>query len=318
VATEEIAAPVSVSEVLAHTEFQLVVNANPRSRREVEAGDFCLRANPAGVDLNRNWDEHFVSAAQTGEDTNPGPHPFSEPETQILKRVVAAFEPTSFLCVHSGTKGLYMPWAYSTDATSLLSLNGTEGTTASRMLKVLKQVDAAHCECPFGAAGKEVGYSCPGTSLDWVFEKLNTPYSFAYEIYTSPQQDDSFRMRWLDKFKSGGASLLERGHHLAHEHFKEVFQAHPSDFVQLRSSSGSSSAAAAGQRRHHHGQRGRTGHRHRQQSSYSCFNDFNPGTEASYDSVVRNWATAYLQTAQLVAEDLLATSGSGRRGSGKV
>ena len=27
-----------------------------------------------------------------------------------------------------------------------------------------KELDAAHCKCPFGAAGKEVGYDCPGTS----------------------------------------------------------------------------------------------------------------------------------------------------------
>eukprot|EP00913_Durusdinium_trenchii_P012292 g11541.t1 len=41
------------------SEFLLVLNGNPRSRQKVEEGDFCLRTNPAGVDLNRNWDEEW-------------------------------------------------------------------------------------------------------------------------------------------------------------------------------------------------------------------------------------------------------------------
>lgn len=42
-----------------NNEFMLVVNANPGSRMQVEQGDWCLRVNPNGVDLNRNWDEHW-------------------------------------------------------------------------------------------------------------------------------------------------------------------------------------------------------------------------------------------------------------------
>jgi len=34
-----------------------------------------------------------------------------------------------------------------------------------------------------GAAGKEVGYLCPGTCLDYAYDKVNVPYSFAWEIY---------------------------------------------------------------------------------------------------------------------------------------
>merc|ERR1719387_2231078 len=33
-------------EVLKDSEFQIVVNANPGSRRKVEQGDFCVRTNP--------------------------------------------------------------------------------------------------------------------------------------------------------------------------------------------------------------------------------------------------------------------------------
>ena len=35
--------------------FKVVVNANEQSRRKAEEGHFCLRVNPAGVDLNRTF-----------------------------------------------------------------------------------------------------------------------------------------------------------------------------------------------------------------------------------------------------------------------
>merc|ERR1712157_446392 len=112
--------------------------------------------------------------------TNPGPSPFSEPETKIFKQAVADYQPTTFLSIHSGTKGMYMPWAY--DMEHLATKKGPE------MQAILKKIDSEHCKCPFGAAGKEVGYSCPGTSLDYVYEKIGTQFSFAYEIFTAKEQ----------------------------------------------------------------------------------------------------------------------------------
>merc|ERR1719321_2380839 len=103
----------SAADVLEDSEFQMVLNANPRSRRKVEAGEFCLRTNPEGVDLNRNWDEHYEHEAATfGATSNPGPNPFSEPETRIFKKLVTDYRPTTFLTIHSGTRGMYMPWAF--------------------------------------------------------------------------------------------------------------------------------------------------------------------------------------------------------------
>ncbi|CAJ1357280.1 unnamed protein product [Effrenium voratum] len=167
----------------------MVVNANPGSRRQVEEGDWCLRVNPGGVDLNRNWDEHWDDG-DYGMDTNPGHMPFSEPETQLLKQLVSAYQPTTFLTIHSGTLGMYMPWAF--DMEHLADRN------QQSMMEVLKSVDKDHCQCPYGAAGREVGYSCPGTCLDWVFDKLKTPYSFAFEIYYGGNQQ-ALRDRWQER-----------------------------------------------------------------------------------------------------------------------
>jgi murein tripeptide amidase MpaA len=45
--------------ILENYDLRVILNANPLSRERVEKGDFCLRENEHGVDLNRNYDAHF-------------------------------------------------------------------------------------------------------------------------------------------------------------------------------------------------------------------------------------------------------------------
>lgn len=266
-----------VRSLLHDSEFFMILNGNPSSREMVEGGQFCLRTNPNGVDLNRNWDEMWQEQAAVYGDTNPGPSPFSEPETRIFKKLVEKYQPTTFLTVHSGTRGLYMPWAYDTE--HLAHFNG------HNMLNVLEELDKQHCQCPYGAAGKEVGYPCPGTCLDWVYSKLKTPYVFAFEIYTSPDRDADLSQRWNDSMEKGGASLLQRGNSLGHSHFEDIFTQFSSDFVQTSQS------------KDHHSL-------NLNMKDEECFDTFNPGTEASYKETVDNWASAYLDMTQKVAAKL--------------
>lgn len=264
------------AKVLRDSEFMIVVNGNPLSRVKVEEGDFCLRTDPEGVDLNRNWDEEWNSDdGRSDYRTNPGPTPFSEPETQIFKNLVSEFRPTTFLTVHSGTKGLYMPWAY--------DMQHQAARNKEAMMQVLATLDEKYCKCPFGAAGREVGYSCPGTCLDWVYDKLMAPYAFAFEIYVNPILEPSLKSRWREKIASSEGQLYQREHTLAHEHFKDLFEDHPSSFIQL-------SAEA-------HAARG-------SQDDEMCFGSFNPGSEEEYRAVVENWSQAYLQLAGIVASKL--------------
>jgi hypothetical protein len=260
----------SVGNILLESEFQLVLNGNPKSRNRVEDGEYCLRANPNGVDLNRNWDEKWTEKDAMGSQTNPGPRPFSEPETKIFKSLVEKYEPTTFLTVHSGTRGMYMPYAYDMDHEAQFN--------APLMLSVLKDLDKNHCQCPYGAAGKEVGYPCPGTCLDWVYNKLKTPYVYAFEIYTSADRDADLKQRWQEKSKEG-LNLLQNGGHLGHQHFGELFSNHTSDFVQRQQHI----EAAKGD---------------------ECFSMFNPDTEIVYNKTVQNWAEAYLEMAAMVAKEL--------------
>lgn len=245
---------------LKDSQFMFVINANPRSRTKVEDGSYCLRANPAGVDLNRNWDEQWQSSSSEAQ-TNPGDRPFSEPESRIHRRFLEDFRPTTYLSVHSGTRGLYMPWAY--DMKHLANRN------CEAMMQILKDLDAKHCQCPFGAAGKEVGYSCPGTSVDWVYEKLNTSYAFAFEIYVSPSFDAELKDRWE---KARGSSLLQS----ARTQLKSL-EDH-ADLLLRERGAGSS-----------------------EERDLQCFATFNPDTEEMYNSTVKNWVAAYLELAQQTA-----------------
>jgi len=266
---------------LKDSEFALLLNGNPRSRRKVEGGDYCVRTNPDGVDLNRNWDEAWQKESSVhGQDSNPGPKPFSEPETRLIRAAVSEYDPTTFLTVHSGTLGLYMPWAY--DMSHLADRN------QQQMMSVLKSLDEKHCKCPFGAAGKEVGYSCPGTSLDWVYDKLKTPYSFAFEIFVASDRMESLRERW-HRHSDHAVALLQAGHHLASPHTKHIFEAHPSDFVQLSANL-------------------------TDRSDRDCFGMYNPSNEELYRSTVTNWVTAYMEMAAQVADSLEHDGAHPKRG----
>eukprot|EP00438_Fugacium_kawagutii_P015530 Skav201971 [mRNA] locus=scaffold103:289916:294990:+ [translate_table: standard] len=214
------------AEALEDSEFQLILNANPGSR----VREYCLRENPNGVDLNRNWDEKWDLGSEISVDQAHGKRPFSEPlgtvegpETQVVRDLISDFKPTTFL----------------------------------------SELDEAHCKCPFGAAGKEVGYDCPGTSFDWVFDHLKVPFSFAWEIYADPASGENLRKRWEEKIASTKVSLLQSNA------LSDFYAETPSDLWD--------SMEATNQR--------------------NCFSIFNPGTEEEYNATVLNWARSYLNLA---------------------
>ena len=60
----------------------------PTSRIAVELGKGCMRKTVNEVDLNRNWKVGYQPmplAARHSSDEYPGPRPFSEPESRIVR-----------------------------------------------------------------------------------------------------------------------------------------------------------------------------------------------------------------------------------------
>lgn len=195
-----------VDAVLNSVEFVLVPNANPIARKQVEGGSYCKRTNEHGVDLNRNWgDAHRdESMAGSGDETDPGPNGFSEPETEVLKGLVDETKPDIYLSVHSGAYLLGAPYGYTED-----KLPKQEGA----MLDVLKPISDEFCQgqCPYGDLAKMINYANGGCDIDYVYEKLDTPYVFTWEIFAG----DKYKAEYAEKAKeqkSAAPSFLQQQH----------------------------------------------------------------------------------------------------------
>jgi hypothetical protein len=248
-------------------ELLIVPNANPVSRPLVEQGQFCLRQvhrDGTDVDMNRDWDEHWTPTAMHGGRTSPGTAPFSQPETRILRSVLAKFDPTLFLSVHSGQLGMFVPWAYS----------GEAPLTEQSEYSFAADIDREFCQCPLGPAGALLGYGAPGTSLDYVYDKLKVPHSFALEIYSNQQHQ--FHERWKEEFsgKVVGAARVP------------LLAPMQSSLAQVSSSHGARKAFMA----------------KRQESARECLENFNPVHRESYNDVVRRWRHALLALSLKVAD----------------
>lgn len=179
----------AAAHVLDSVELVLVPNANPLSRKQVESGMYCKRTNENGVDLNRNWgdqhrDEAFIKMTR-GDETDAGPHGFSEPETKALRDLIDEEKPDIYLSVHSGAHLLGIPYGYS---------SGAKPDNADDMLAVLRPISEKHCKgaCPYGNLAQLVGYENGGCDIDYVLEQYHTPYVFTWEIYAGPSTSLSF------------------------------------------------------------------------------------------------------------------------------
>lgn len=186
----------------AGAEFVIVPNANPIARRKVEDGYWCKRTNEDGVDLNRNWGSEHRNPlrAVAGDEMNPGPEGFSEPETQILRDLVAQERPDIFLSVHSGAYLLGAPFGY----------KHGEPANEADVAAVLKPISDRYCngECPYGSLADMINYKSEGCDIDWVSEHVHVPYAFTWEIYVGPEIRDEYVAK--ARARAGDLSLLER------------------------------------------------------------------------------------------------------------
>jgi hypothetical protein len=193
--------------VLNDVEFILVPNANPIARKQVESGSYCKRTNEDGVDLNRNWgDQHRdESYAGSGDETDPGPRGFSEPESQLLKELVDQNRPDIYLSIHSGAYLLGSPYGYTEHKTPVEEAD---------MEQVLQPISTKYCngQCPYGGLAKMIQYDNGGCDIDYVYKTLHTPYVFTWEIYTGERFRDSYIEKAAD-MSAKRKSFLQRDTH---------------------------------------------------------------------------------------------------------
>lgn len=154
----------------------IILNANPAARERVENGEFCLRTNNNGVDLNRNWGAYWEKTSCTGpKQTCSGPEAYSEAETKKMQELFEDFQPWLFISVHSGVSTLMYPYAYTFDQ--------IEDETRNELESVLKKVKSdAGLSGEVGQVSLLLDYLSSGNCLDYAFSRKVT-YAFAFEIY---------------------------------------------------------------------------------------------------------------------------------------
>ncbi len=159
----------------------------------VEKGEYCKRTNANGVDLNRNWGFHHGEKISLQEET-PGKKAFSEIETQFIRdSVKSMIDPLMFLSIHSGTLGLFYPYAFEAANKNKSMYNYTnfqldspeEVKRKKLMDGILQLVKKNHCSnCFVGTPFKLLNYESSGTCLDYIYDNLKVPFSFVWEVYS--------------------------------------------------------------------------------------------------------------------------------------
>ncbi|KAK6131454.1 hypothetical protein DH2020_034795 [Rehmannia glutinosa] len=217
----------SLNRTLDRLVIKIVPMENLNGRKLVEDGELCERRNGIiindfdckidtgyhknakclkvkflsgrGVDLNRNWSvdwgkkekvsfNQFLIMIHTKE--NPGTAPFSEPETQIMRKLSVSFEPHIWVNVHSGMEALFMPYDHK---------NTTPAGIPSQIMKsMLEELNHFHLKdhCLIGSGGGSVGYLAHGTATDYMYDVARVPMAFTFEIYGDPKASsrDCFKM----------------------------------------------------------------------------------------------------------------------------
>jgi hypothetical protein len=94
-------------DVLPGIRLVIIPAANPDGL--LRGSDIEGRFNAHGVDLNRNWGCEWSKTATLHDmEVNPGPRPFSEPETLALRSYFLSEEPDAVLFYHSAAGGVFV------------------------------------------------------------------------------------------------------------------------------------------------------------------------------------------------------------------
>ncbi|KAI4336704.1 hypothetical protein L6164_015196 [Bauhinia variegata] len=182
----------SLNSTLDKLVIKVVPMENLNGRKLVEAGDLCERRNGRGVDLNRNWSVDWGKKEKDYDpyEENPGTAPFSEPETQIMRKLALSFDPHVWVNVHSGMEALFMPYDHKNTT--------PDGLPLQRMKLLLEEVNHLHCQkrCMIGSGGGSVGYLAHGTATDYMYDIARVPMAFTFEIYGdgTASSKDCFQM----------------------------------------------------------------------------------------------------------------------------
>jgi len=267
------------SKVLDSVAFTIVPNANPLGRKQVEDGYYCKRTNEDGVDLNRNFGDDHRDVENKGDETNAGPSGFSEPESKMLKALVDEEKPDIYLSVHSGAYLLGSPFGYT---------SGETPPNEANMMEVLKPISEKTCEgnCPYGNLAELIHYDSPGCDIDYVSEKVGSPYVFTWEIYVG----ERYRGPYMEEAR------LRREHASENKDFLQMSFAQRKRSLQKRTGSSTSLQMSLSKMWK------RLLGPENEELVDSCMDQFNPQSQEETEAVVAKWTSAYLELCENVVK----------------
>jgi len=140
------------------------------------------RANTGGtygVDLNRNWNDHWGGDGSSGtpsSDTYRGTAPFSEPESTAVSNYVLANGPfNGAIDYHSYSQLILRPYGWTTALPPNDALAKTVGDTIRARILAVNNV--AYTSQPSWQL-----YYTSGTAQDWYYSQAKVPLSYTIEL----------------------------------------------------------------------------------------------------------------------------------------
>lgn len=149
------------------------------------ARDNGLGADSLGVDLNRNYGSHWGEAGSSTDpesDTYQGPTPFSEPETQAVKKFVDERPNLKVeVSYHTYSELILYPWSYTREPLDDARAVAAYETMARAMGKMTG----------YTPEQSSALYPSSGDTCDWSWE-AHRIFSFTFELTPKSMRDGGF------------------------------------------------------------------------------------------------------------------------------
>lgn len=125
-----------------------------------------------GVDINRNYGYNFGNTNGPCSESFPGPHAFSEPESQAMRAMLQKYQDKiAFVYNFHATGPMYI-WPYNSEINNELSRSNPE---AQKIFNEIWENATFPASTISGNAVKTVGYVADGEANDYILKAFNIP-----------------------------------------------------------------------------------------------------------------------------------------------